>query len=609
MKKTRNNMNILALGLVCALVCFPVPASSDELVAPEYLWNKGIAKRTDPVEIANTHLGIPYRDDGALDRNGHFTTFNNPHKELNTPGLNCSGLVVSVSRFLFGKNFSLSDVTKDRLGNSGPNAHLGKDWDFGLDLILNLTDGVPRRVMTPDRARYPLETSDPAKLRGVDLHDATSWQSILSDMKQGRVYFGTISKPTSRKGYRLLHYHVVLMLPDDKGRVWLYHSTRRSRVHRMDVTTPRGLNRLMAQFRRGTPKKILVVEALIRKPDTADAQPTGPGSIAGTKSRRPSDAVRDALGLTLQAAARTEKSRRNLTGEESTASTPSEPSARSDVSKKPPVPKPRRKTDLVIKHLSGSVFRSIPGMVTRVPAFVDEKRSGLRLWFRNREDSPRSLKILARGPDDTLEYVGEAPARGRDLVLTYPKDFGRTSSGELRRGRYAMSVSVDGAQWLENRFEVTVAREALPKITRVVMPNTARAGRTFTLKVTAQNKGAESDYGGITVSSPDPSALKLVSAKPGRIYGRGSTVLSVSSDKIKTKVPMAEQWIELWHSKKSYTMSVRVRAQKPGVHKIYVRCALRGVNIKSNVILMEPESSDTVDQQGFPVQVHEITVR
>jgi hypothetical protein len=127
--------------------------------------------------------------------------------------------------------------------------------------------------------------------------------------------------------------------------------------------------------------------------------------------------------------------------------------------------------------------------------------------------------------------------------------------------------------------------------------------------VVAQNKGAESDYGGITVSSPDPSGLRLLSAKPGRIYRRGSKVLSITSDKIRTKVPMAERWIELWGENKTYDMEVRIRAGRPGTYPLYVRCALRGVNVKSNVVLMDPPAGDVVDQQGFPVKVYMITVR
>jgi hypothetical protein len=72
---------------------------------------------------------------------------------------------------------------------------------------------------------------------------------------------------------------------------------------------------------------------------------------------------------------------------------------------------------------------------------------------------------------------------------------------------------------------------------------------------------------------------------------------------------MAERWIDLWGERKVYDIKVTIRAERPGTYPIYVRCALRSANVKSSVILMDPQTSDTVDQQGFPVHVHMVTVR
>jgi hypothetical protein len=56
-------------------------------------------------------------------------------------------------------------------------------------------------------------------------------------------------------------------------------------------------------------------------------------------------------------------------------------------------------------------------------------------------------------------------------------------------------------------------------------------------------------------------------------------------------------------------MNLKVRAGSPGTYPLYFRCALRSVNLKGHVILMDPKAGDTVDQQGFPVKVYTITVR
>ncbi|MEJ2716140.1 MAG: hypothetical protein P8182_03240, partial [Deltaproteobacteria bacterium] len=142
MRNTRKCLKAAIAGLAFLLISGGLLARADDIFVPEYLWKRHISAKNSAKEIADTHLGIPYRDDGVLDSRGRFTTFNRPDEIYSTPGMNCSGLVLSVSRFLLNKNFTLTEASRDRQNNSGPGAAFGKDWDFGLDLILNLTDGV-----------------------------------------------------------------------------------------------------------------------------------------------------------------------------------------------------------------------------------------------------------------------------------------------------------------------------------------------------------------------------------------------------------------------------------------------------------------------------------
>jgi hypothetical protein len=123
------------MGLVCLSIFSAVPVAGDQIFAPDYLWERGIASKTDPIEIADTHLGIAYRDDGTLDNQGHFTAFDRSDRFFETPGLNCSGLVVSVSRFLFDKNWTLEEVTRDRQGNA--ETMLNFKTGISADLIFN----------------------------------------------------------------------------------------------------------------------------------------------------------------------------------------------------------------------------------------------------------------------------------------------------------------------------------------------------------------------------------------------------------------------------------------------------------------------------------------
>ncbi|MDQ1239454.1 MAG: hypothetical protein QG577_1640 [Thermodesulfobacteriota bacterium] len=607
MSNSSNKIRSCVLLLLISFLSVGSTVLADRLYAPPYLWDRHIAEKTDPIEIANTHVGIPYRDDGAIDDRGYFTTFSDPSRFFDTPGLNCSGLVLSVSRFLFNKNWSLQDATRDRLGDSGPSSSSGKDWDFGWDLIFNITEGFPRRIILPGGEGLKPESSDANSLRGFDLQDTRSWQNALDEMKPGCAYLGSISRMAPESGNRLLHYHVVLIIPAKDGSVHLYHATRRSNVHRINIGTQQGLQRFLGQFRsaRQDPKRMLLVEAALPDLVTAAESPATDSSAA-----KPSDKplVPPAPSVPGPAAQDGPVPEQEQGPSRQIGSPPTADSEKTSSSSPPRDSRPVG-PDLVVNHLAGKVFRSLPDLVTHVPGFGDDAKTSLQFWFQNRGNQSRPLEIFLKTPSGDFQVTRAIPPLDRDFRVLYPKDFPGAPQGPIAHGEYLADMRIDGVQWSGDLFEVSVPREAQPKITSVKFPAQVQAGKTFTVLVEAKNAGAESDYGGITISSPDPAGLKILSAKPGKIYGSGSTVLSVTSDRIRTKVPMAERWIELWGEGKTYDIQVQVQAGRPGTYPLFVRCALRGVNVKSSVILMDPASADTVDQQGFPVFVYQVTVR
>ncbi len=602
MKTPRKCIRPIAGGLLFALLCIGFVHAEEVIYAPEYLWKRGIDKKTNPIDIANTHLSIPYRTDGALDEHGHFTTFDRRDRKFGAPGLNCSGLVLSVCRYLFNKNWTLEEATRDRLGDSAEGSKLGKDWDFGWDLILNLTEGTLRRVVMPDGKDYPIEKADGMSLRGFDLHDEAAWKRVLSQMKPGRVYLATVSKPGSRNGYKVLHYHVALMLPDDKGSVWLFHATRLSKTHSMDLRTREGLHRFLWELRRThiEPKHILIVESSPNPETTVASVPDGPAPVPATDSA-PSGRAADRDERTAEI---------DLLDSLGAPKTPPRAGEnRRPDARETPAAKPEDGSGLVINHLWGKVFDSYPELSSHIPKFGDNRKESVAFWFRNEGKAARSLDILLEGPAGKEQVRSRIQPGGKDLTLKFPDDFGRRNSHGLQQGKYKVEVKVDGKRWSANVFEVALPKEALPKILGVKVPPAVNRGQSFVLQVAAENQGAESDYGGITVSCPDPSALVIESVKPGKVFRKGSNVLSVTTDRIQTSVPMAEQWIELWGEKKRYEMTVRIKALRAGTFPIYVRCALRGVNVKSSVVLMDPAGAEVVDQQGFPVYVHKVTIR
>lgn len=667
MGRFRSYTGMAALGFLLFFVGVVESFSQEAIPVPKYLLKKQIAQKTNPIEIADTFLRIPYRNDGTIDERGDFVTFNKPGKSFRTPGLNCSGLVLSVSRYLLMKNFTLKEAARDRQGNSGADAPLGKDWDFGWDLIFNLSDGLNRRVILPEGYDNASDSGDGQTLRGFDMHDPEAWSSVLAQMSPGHLYLVTLSKPTKKKGYQIIHYHTAFMLVGEKGEVWVYQATRRSRTHRINLKTPQGMKRFMAQFRKsgGVSKNILILETTLphfdeqtkTTPDQSSLPPPEtPVKEAPAEENSPKGSPLPSLQIpsdnkTVSETPAQDSSQDNGTNSEAPdqdnqtgseapaqgssqdngtdseaptqdngtasgaqpASTAAQNLNESEEETGPPSEKPApspasESPNLAVNHVMGKVLHAVPDLVAHIPSFSSQRKDEIKFWFRNRSDTPHPLRIRVRNPEEELSYSTEIPARGQDLSVIYPRDFGKASEGPIKLGKYEVETQIGGQPWYVDKFEVVVPAEALPKITKVDVPAKVKANTTFNLKVIAENKGEQSDYGGITVSSPDPSGLKLVSAKPGRLYGKGSTVLSVTSDKINTKVPMAERWIKLWGENEKYDMTVKVQALRPGVYPLYVRCAVRGVNVKSSVTLMEPASSEVADQQGFPVYVYEVTV-
>ncbi|NDV25664.1 hypothetical protein [Desulfovibrio sp. JC010] len=237
----------------CAKTHIPDPSGLGP--APRYC--------ADPVEVLGYFEGIPYRGDAAVNRNGEFTLFAQPEILLKKPGLNCSGFTVAASRYYFGRNYNLSDTTLDRLADSGPDSPYGEDWDFGYDLILNVTEGMKRRPMLPFGETAVIEDNNGMTLRGFELSDHAAWADVIKQMTPGHVYLFSMSKPIKFKNYRMLHYHVGLIVPDDNGHVWLCHATRNSGVNKVDITNTANIEQII----KANPdsdlgvRKILIIEA------------------------------------------------------------------------------------------------------------------------------------------------------------------------------------------------------------------------------------------------------------------------------------------------------------------------------------------------------------
>ncbi|MDR1360161.1 MAG: hypothetical protein LBJ82_04185, partial [Deltaproteobacteria bacterium] len=201
---------------------------------------------------------------------GDYVFFARPEVRQNAPGLNCSGYVLAAARFLFRRDISLVEAGRDRSGDSGPDSPHGQDWDLGRDLILNISEGLPRALLLPGRRSLPVEQATAFCPRGFDLHASDTWPELFSRLRPGHVYLLSFNKEVGRKKL-LRHYHVAILSLDAAGDVWLHQTTGAAgRSYGRNLSRPENLALFLRAFANtGTARKhILVLE--VRLPSSSD---------------------------------------------------------------------------------------------------------------------------------------------------------------------------------------------------------------------------------------------------------------------------------------------------------------------------------------------------
>lgn len=232
----------------------PLPANVS-LPAPLAEWA--------PEQILPRLLGIPYRVDGVVNDRGRYIVYARPETILTTPGLNCSGLTLEAARLLLRDNIPLESSVADRLGDSAEDSSLGHDWDFGWDLIMNISEGYQRTMLLPGG-----KSMDPAKStglspRGFDLHGRNTWKELLPRIQTGHLYLLSFSKETGKPKRPLIHYHVGLIHKTVAGEIWLYQTTHQAgKANRRNLAAPAGLGSFLSAFaNQGKARKhIMVIE-------------------------------------------------------------------------------------------------------------------------------------------------------------------------------------------------------------------------------------------------------------------------------------------------------------------------------------------------------------
>jgi hypothetical protein len=205
---------------------------------------------------------------------GEWSLWADPSRAFRSPGLNCSGFLLSAARFLTGRNIAAESARLDFFGDSGPDSEWGEDWDFGLDVALNLA-GWDSPIQPP--AAGPAITVNAWGRKvglGADIH-GEDFPKLIESLPPGTMWFFAVSKPDRRFRGGVSYYHNGLLLVSEKS-AWMYHATRRAGVHRVDLKNPQSLKTFRASFppvKNHGERRILFAEA--RAAECAPAAPTG----------------------------------------------------------------------------------------------------------------------------------------------------------------------------------------------------------------------------------------------------------------------------------------------------------------------------------------------
>ncbi|MDR2141115.1 MAG: hypothetical protein LBR11_04880 [Deltaproteobacteria bacterium] len=241
----------------------PFFASDLEPTLPTRLPGLNLPERAGPGEILAAFLGLPFRVDGVISDQGTWSTWADPRRTFTSPGLNCSGLVASAGRYLLGVNLALADLKKDRQGDSGPESPLGQDWDFGLDVALNLAEGhFLRYLPEPLTPALSLNQAKKPVGWGLDIH-SPEFLGLLGELNPERWYIFVISKPDRRFKGGLSYYHLGLGLVGPNGEIWLHHVTAKAGSHRLNLANKTALATFRRYFpppRNGGERRILFLE-------------------------------------------------------------------------------------------------------------------------------------------------------------------------------------------------------------------------------------------------------------------------------------------------------------------------------------------------------------
>ncbi|GMO56653.1 MAG: hypothetical protein Ta2D_01740 [Rickettsiales bacterium] len=238
-----------------------------------------IAKADKVESILNSFIGIPYRNDGATGAFGQYTLFSNQKQVFKNAGFNCSGFVLEAFRSITNEELSLDEVKVDNFNDSGKKAKMGEDWDFGYDLILNITDKFKLKLLLPDATieldelmsateiyKYT-KTAKPYQSIGFYIQDDKTLEFLKNNIKEQTLYLVDMNANNRVKNYKLSHYHVGIIYRPTAEKIYYYDATRANNVNKRNLYDKKEWQLFKKNFSdsKGNKKKFLLFEVDINK--------------------------------------------------------------------------------------------------------------------------------------------------------------------------------------------------------------------------------------------------------------------------------------------------------------------------------------------------------
>lgn len=223
-----------------------------------------------------------------------------------------------------------------------------------------------------------------------------------------------------------------------------------------------------------------------------------------------------------------------------------------------------------------------------------------------------TLEAEGRLPRPIPLPTGRGPTSTRKPTATHIQSVASTTEPEASNSEQSASNTIPVAAPPPKTLTATSSdirnSAPVPRLISVqTIPAQVISGQPFRVRVEATNEGGSTVDGYINISAPDNATLKIVShsatgeGDANYIIEPGTELYSFrDGGRVEAVYGLAEVRIRSWPRGDTQHLEVEVIPTNGAqATTLYIRISLSGETLTD--IYVEPDSSSTTDQQGFPV--------